>query len=181
LGRFDDVPGCIGIACAGADPIVHSGCKRWDQRLVARKIAYGKLETVFPRDEVSMGSDQKLIVCIEDEPDMIELLRTILESNGYRVIGATGGAAGLETVQREKPDLIMLDLMMPDMDGWEVFQQIKDDSDLVNIPIVVVTAKAQSIDKVLGLYIARAEDYITKPFKVQDLVDRIDSLVGKSA
>jgi DNA-binding response OmpR family regulator len=128
-----------------------------------------------------MAAEPKLIVCIEDEPDMIELLRTILESSGYKVIGATGGVVGLETVRREKPDLILLDLMMPDMDGWEVFQQIKDDSDLSSIPIVVVTAKAQSIDKVLGLYIARAEDYITKPFKVQDLVDRIDKLVGKPA
>ncbi len=128
-----------------------------------------------------MAAEPKLIVCIEDEPDMIELLRTILESSGYKVIGANGGVAGLEIVRREKPDLILLDLMMPDMDGWEVFQQIKDDSELSSIPIVVVTAKAQSIDKVLGLYIARAEDYITKPFKVQDLVDRIDKLVGKPA
>lgn len=153
----------------------------WDQRLVARKTAYGKLGTEFPQDEVSMAEEPKLIVCIEDEPDMIELLRTILESSGYKVIGATGGVIGLETVRREKPDLILLDLMMPDMDGWEVFQQIKDDPDLSQIPIVVVTAKAQSIDKVLGLYIARAEDYITKPFKVQDLVDRIENLVGKPA
>ncbi len=128
-----------------------------------------------------MATDQKRIVCIEDEPDMIELLRTILETKGFTVIGADGGVVGLETVRREKPDLILLDLMMPDMDGWEVFQQVKDDPELQEIPVVVVTAKAQSIDKVLGLYIARAEDYITKPFKVQDLVDSIENLVGKPA
>ena len=96
--------------------------------------------------------NQKRIVCIEDEPDMIELLRTILETKGFQVIGADGGVVGLETVRREKPDLILLDLMMPDMDGWEVFQHVKDDPELQKIPVVVITAKAQSIDKVLGLY-----------------------------
>jgi DNA-binding response OmpR family regulator len=160
---------------------VHFLEEGWDQRLVASKSAYGTLETELPRSEEKMATQAIRIVCIEDEPDMIQLLRTILEAKGFTVIGADGGIAGLETVRREKPDLILLDLMMPDMDGWEVFQQIKDDPDLSTIPIVVITAKAQAIDKVLGLYIARAEDYITKPFKVQDLVDSIESLVGTPA
>jgi two-component system response regulator VicR len=128
--------------------------------------------------EVKMTTEAKRIVCIEDEPDMIELLRAILEGKGFEFIGADGGVEGLKVVRDKKPDLILLDLMMPDMDGWEVFQQVKDDPELSKIPVVVVTAKAQSIDKVLGLYIARAEDYITKPFKVQDLVDSIEKFIG---
>jgi CheY-like chemotaxis protein len=165
-------------------PLVGFGCqgyglfKGWDHRTVALVIAYGKLEIEFPEGEVRMAAEAKRIVCIEDEPDMIELLRAILEGKGFEFIGADGGVQGLKVVREEKPDLILLDLMMPDMDGWEVFQQVKDDPELSEIPVVVVTAKAQSIDKVLGLYIARAEDYITKPFKVQDLVDSIEKLVG---
>jgi two-component system response regulator VicR len=141
-------------------------------------ITYGKLVTGSPMGEVKMTTEAKRIVCIEDEPDMIELLRAILEGKGFEFIAADGGVEGLKVVREERPDLILLDLMMPDMDGWEVFQQVKDDPELSKIPVVVVTAKAQSIDKVLGLYIARAEDYITKPFKVQDLVDSIEKFIG---
>jgi DNA-binding response OmpR family regulator len=94
------------------------------------------------------------------------------------VIGANGGVEGLEIVKREKPDLILLDLMMPDMDGWEVYQQIKADTDLRTIPVVVVTAKAQSIDKVLGLHIAKVDDYITKPFGPQELLESVEKILG---
>jgi DNA-binding response OmpR family regulator len=81
-------------------------------------------------------------------------------------------------VRREKPDLILLDLMMPDMDGWEVYQQIKADSGLREIPVIVVTAKAQSIDKVLGLHIAKVDDYITKPFGPQELLESVEKILG---
>jgi two-component system response regulator VicR len=84
----------------------------------------------------------------------------------------------LEIVRREKPDLILLDLMMPDMDGWEVYQQIKADAELRVIPVIVVTAKAQSIDKVLGLHIAKVDDYITKPFGPQELLESVEKIIG---
>ncbi|MBN2555816.1 MAG: response regulator [Anaerolineales bacterium] len=128
-----------------------------------------------------MPADQKHVVCIEDEPEMIDLVRLILGRKGFHVIGANGGIEGLETVRREKPDLILLDLMMPDMDGWEVYQQIKADDTLKTIPVVVVTAKAQSIDKVLGLHIAKVDDYITKPFGPQELLESVEQLLGVSA
>lgn len=118
------------------------------------------------------------VVCIEDEPEMIDLVRLILGRKGFEVIGADGGVEGLQTVKREKPDLVLLDLMMPDMDGWEVYQQIKADEELRGIPIVVVTAKAQSIDKVLGLHIAKVDDYITKPFGPQELLESVEKLLG---
>jgi DNA-binding response OmpR family regulator len=125
-----------------------------------------------------MPEDQKRVVCIEDEPEMIDLVRLILGRRGFNVIGANGGIEGLETVRREKPDLVLLDLMMPDMDGWEVYQQIKADEVLREIPVVVVTAKAQSIDKVLGLHIAKVDDYITKPFGPQELLASVEKILG---
>ena len=125
-----------------------------------------------------MTIEQKRVVCIEDEPEMIDLVRLILGRKGFKVIGANGGIEGLEIVRREKPDIILLDLMMPDMDGWEVYQQIKADSELRSIPVVVVTAKAQSIDKVLGLHIAKVDDYITKPFGPQELLESVEKILG---
>lgn len=123
-------------------------------------------------------SENRRVVCIEDEPAMIELIRLILSRRGYEVIGAVGGREGLEAIQREKPDAVLLDLMMPEMDGWEVYQKMKANEAMKNIPVIVVTAKAQSIDKVLGLHIAKVDDYITKPFGPQDLIDSLDKVIA---
>jgi DNA-binding response OmpR family regulator len=125
-----------------------------------------------------MSAVTRRVVCIEDEPAMIELIRLILSRRGYEVIGAVGGREGLEAIQREKPDAVLLDLMMPEMDGWEVYQKMKANEAMKNIPVIVVTAKAQSIDKVLGLHIAKVDDYITKPFGPQDLIDSLDKVIA---
>ncbi|MCJ7513466.1 MAG: response regulator [Anaerolineales bacterium] len=125
-----------------------------------------------------MAGKTKRVVCIEDEPEMIDLVRLILGRKGYDVIGANGGIEGLDAVRRERPDIVLLDLMMPDMDGWEVYQQIKADPALKEIPVVVVTAKAQSIDKVLGLHIAKVDDYITKPFGPQELLESVEKILS---
>lgn len=118
------------------------------------------------------------IVCIEDEPEMIDLVKLILSRYGFEVIGAAGGKTGLDTIRAHSPDLVLLDLMMPDMDGWEVYQQMKANDDMKDIPVVVVTAKAQSIDKVLGLRIAKVDDYITKPFGPEELRGSIERILG---
>jgi len=123
---------------------------------------------------------KKTILCVEDEPEMIDLIRIILERKGYSVIGAIGGEAGLEALAKGSPDLILLDLMMPDVDGWEVFRQVRADARLQKTPVIVVTAKAQSIDKVLGLHIAKVNDYITKPFGPQDLIAAVERVLGAS-
>lgn len=133
---------------------------------------------IYALGEALMAKEEQRVVCIEDEPEMIDLVRLILGRKGFNVIGANGGVEGLEIVRREKPDLVLLDLMMPDMDGWEVYQQIKADEDLKEIPVVVVTAKAQSIDKVLGLHIAKVDDYITKPFGPQELLESVEKILG---
>ncbi len=117
------------------------------------------------------------VVCIEDEPEMIELIKLILRRRNFELIGAVGGREGLSTVRKVKPDLVLLDLMMPDMDGWEVYQQMKADEDLNDIPVIVVTAKAQSIDKVLGLHIAKVDDYVTKPFGPQELLASVKKVL----
>ncbi len=124
------------------------------------------------------AKSQKHILCIEDEPEMIDLIRLILGRRGFQVSGATGGTAGLAAVRSEHPDLVLLDLMMPDMDGWEVYQQMKADESTRNIPVIVVTAKAQSIDKVLGLHIAKVDDYIAKPFSPQELLNSVEKTLN---
>jgi two-component system response regulator VicR len=128
-----------------------------------------------------MAENKKVVVCIEDEPEMIDLVKLILGRKGFDLVGAVGGREGLETVRKLKPDLVLLDLMMPDMDGWEVYQQMKADDELKDVPVIVVTAKAQSIDKVLGLHIAKVDDYVTKPFGPQELLQSVNKVLGLPA
>ena len=119
----------------------------------------------------------KMILCIEDEPEMIDLIRVILTRRGFEIRGANGGKEGLEIIRTELPDLVLLDLMMPEMDGWEVYQQMKADETTKNIPVIVVTARAQSIEKVLGLHIAKVDDYIVKPFSPQELLSSVEKVL----
>ena len=123
-----------------------------------------------------MVKNLKQVIYIEDEQEMIDLVSLILSRKGYVVSGAIGGRDGLDMVRQKQPDLVLLDLMMPDMDGWEVYQQMKADEKLRQIPVIVITAKAQSIDKVLGLHIAKVDDYISKPFSPQELLESVERL-----
>ncbi len=122
----------------------------------------------------------KRILCIEDEPEMIDLICLILGRRGYDVQGAAGGVEGLRLVREIRPDLVLLDLMMPVMDGWEVYQQMKADESTRDIPVIVVTAKAQNIDKVLALHIAKVDDYIAKPFSPQELLESVEKVLGQN-
>jgi two-component system response regulator VicR len=126
-----------------------------------------------------MEETDRRVVYIEDEQEMIDLVRLILVRKGFEVIGATGGREGLDLIRQIKPKLVLLDLMMPDMDGWDVYQQMKADEATRHIPVVVITAKAQSIDKVLGLHIAKVDDYISKPFSPQELVESVEKILGR--
>jgi two-component system response regulator VicR len=126
-----------------------------------------------------MEGINRKIVYIEDEFDMIDLVRLILGQKGYEVVGAIGGREGLTIVRQELPVLVLLDLMMPDMDGWEVYQQLRAEEATREIPVIIITAKAQSIDKVLGLNIAKVDDYISKPFSPQELIDSVERVIAK--
>ncbi|MFN2233631.1 MAG: response regulator [Anaerolineales bacterium] len=123
-----------------------------------------------------MDQQTKKIVYVEDELEMIDLVKLILNRKGYEVIGAAGGREGLDIIRDVLPDLVLLDLMMPDIEGWEVYQQMRADDATKHIPVIIITAKAQNIDKVLGLHIAKVNDYISKPFSPQDLVTSIEKI-----
>jgi two-component system response regulator VicR len=133
----------------------------------------------LPNLEETLNKPSKKLAYIEDEAEMIDLVRLILGRRGYTVLGATGGNEGLELVRREHPDLVLLDLMMPDMDGWDVYHQIRSEELTRDIPVIVITAKAQNIDKILGLRIAKVEDYISKPFSPQELLERIELVLAR--
>jgi len=128
-----------------------------------------------------MGEIIRQVVYIEDEPEMIDLVRLILSRKPYQLTGAHGGREGLDIVRKIHPDVVLLDLMMPGMDGWEVYQQIRSDEAIRDIPVIIVTAKAQNIDKVLGLHIAKVEDYIAKPFSPDELLASIERVLAERA
>lgn len=121
------------------------------------------------------------VVCIEDEPEMIDLVGLILGRKGFEVTGAPGGQEGLRAIAQLKPNLVLLDLMMPDIDGWEVYQRMKADPEIRNIPVIVVTAKSQSIDRMLGLQIAKVDDYVTKPFGPAELLRSVEKVLANAA
>jgi len=141
---------------------------------------YGTEQCSVPKGRSVTALTAKLrVLCIEDEPEMIDLMKLILERKGFEVLGAVGGREGLASIREYKPDLVLLDLMMPDVDGWEVYRQMKADADLKDTPVVVVTAKSQKIDKMLGLHIAKVDDYVTKPFGPNDLIQSVERSIGK--
>lgn len=128
-----------------------------------------------------MANTPMRVICIEDEPEMIDLVQLILSRKGFEVVGARGGMEGLQAIERLLPDLVLLDLMMPDMDGWEVYQRIKANALINKIPVIIVTAKAQSIDRMLGLHIAKVDDYITKPFGPTELLNSVEKILSRSS
>ena len=118
----------------------------------------------------------KKVLVIDDEPDTLELVKLVLESGGFTTMLAKNGIEALRLIEAKEPDLVLLDIMMPDMDGWEVFRKIKEKYS--RIPIAILTAKAQNIDRLLGLHVLKADDYITKPFGKNELIDRVRKLTS---
>jgi two-component system phosphate regulon response regulator PhoB len=120
------------------------------------------------------------ILIIDDEKDLIELVRYNLEKDGYDTISATDGQSGLEIALRHKLDLIVLDLMMPGMDGLEVCRHLRADPRTARTPIIMLTAKATEADRIVGLELG-ADDYITKPFSPRELVARVKAILRRTA
>lgn len=113
------------------------------------------------------------IMIVDDEPDTVELVSLVLESEGYEVIPVYNGRDALNMLKDVKPDLILLDIMMPDVDGWNVYQSIRSNEETKDLPVVMLTAKAQSIDKMIGLHVVGVDGYITKPFGHRELTDGV--------
>jgi DNA-binding response OmpR family regulator len=118
----------------------------------------------------------QLILVVDDEPKVARLARDYLEKNGFRVLTAGDGQSALAIARREKPDLVILDLMLPNIDGREVCRILRRESD---VPIIMLTALSEEIDQVTGLEIG-ADDYITKPFSVRTLVARVRALLRRT-
>lgn len=121
------------------------------------------------------------ILCIEDDPDMIEYIKLILGRAGYTVIGADGGVEGLDAMRREKPDLILLDLMMPDMDGAEVLLRKKQDPTIRDIPVIALTALNSPFDQIMWLARTDLQDFIVKSkLPRRELIARIERVLKPS-
>jgi len=121
---------------------------------------------------------QKVLV-VEDEVDIADLIRFNLERSGYEVFKAHDGIAGVDLAAKERPDLIVLDLMLPGRDGYGVFRELKRDPRTVSIPVIILTARAQTEDRIQGLEVG-ADDYLTKPFSPKELVLRVQSILRRS-
>ncbi len=119
---------------------------------------------------------RQTVLVVDDEPRYVRLLRANLESLGYRVVAADAGASAVQRAESEDPDLILLDLMLPDLDGYEVCRQIREFS---TVPIIMLTARRQQTDKVRGLDLG-ADDYLTKPFDAEELLARVRAQLRRS-
>lgn len=133
-------------------------------------------ETIFSSQ--TTGSTETILV-IDDDTDILALLEMSLTSDGFKVITASDGLSGIKNAQTSQPDLILLDVMMPQMDGLEVIKRLKDDNETRAIPVLWLTAKTQTEDKLRGLEIG-GDDYITKPFDLREVTARINAVLGRT-
>lgn len=120
----------------------------------------------------------KKILIVEDEKDILQLVKLYLEKEGFRTVSATTGTEGLKLVKSDKPDLMVLDLMLPEMDGLEVCKRVRSAPDTALLPIIMLTAKAEESDTIIGLELG-ADDYVTKPFSPKTLVARVKALLRR--
>ena len=123
--------------------------------------------------------DRKKVLIVEDEKNIVDILRFNLQKEGYTTLEAYDGKAGLELALGENPDLILLDLMLPVMNGFEVCRTIRDKG--LNTPVLIITARETEQDKILGLELGAADDYITKPFSIRELMARVKANIRRMA
>ncbi len=119
--------------------------------------------------------EKKKILIVDDEEDILTFLELVLHERGYDVVTASGGHEALTRAQLDRPDLVLLDIMMPQMDGWEVLKLLRVDDDTAHIPVAMLSARTEARDRVQGLQ-EGAVDYICKPFSLQELLGKIDAI-----
>jgi two-component system alkaline phosphatase synthesis response regulator PhoP len=120
----------------------------------------------------------KRILVVDDDREIVRLLRAYLEQNGFQVLTAYDGERALQALRAERPDLVVLDLMLPDRDGWDVTRIVRGDPVIANIPILMLTARVEDHDKIAGLELG-ADDYVTKPFNPREVVARVRALLRR--
>jgi DNA-binding response OmpR family regulator len=118
------------------------------------------------------------VLVIDDEPDLLELIEVNMKAAGFEVLSASNGKEGLEMARKTKPELIVLDVMLPELGGLEVCKSLRRDPATADIPVLMLTARATEIDRVLGLELG-ADDYVTKPFSTRELVLRVKNLLRR--
>jgi two-component system response regulator VicR len=119
------------------------------------------------------------ILVVDDEKDIAELVKLVLEIGKHEVTVVTEPESAVTTALRVAPDLILLDVVMPNVDGFDIFREIREQPPLAKIPIAFLTSNNKSVDLMVGLHVMKAEDYITKPFGKQELLDRVNALLKK--
>jgi two-component system alkaline phosphatase synthesis response regulator PhoP len=119
------------------------------------------------------------ILVVDDDKQIVRLIQAYLEQAGYQVLTAGDGETALHVIRRDRPDLIVLDLMLPDKDGWEVTRRVRQDENLANLPIIMLTARVEDTDKIVGLELG-ADDYITKPFNPREVVARVRAVLRRA-
>jgi two-component system phosphate regulon response regulator PhoB len=120
------------------------------------------------------------ILVVDDEPDLLELVRFTLAQEGFAVVTAATGEDALARLRRDAPDLLILDLMLPDVPGTEIARRLRADAGLKDLPVLMLTAKSEEVDRVVGFELG-ADDYVTKPFSPRELVLRVRALLRRSA
>ena len=123
------------------------------------------------------GNSKKILI-VEDEQDILQLVKHYLEKEGFRIIAAMSGLEALKKVKEDKPDLVVLDLMLPEMDGLEICKRLRSTPETAMLPIIILTAKAEESDTIVGLELG-ADDYVTKPFSPKALVARVKALLRR--
>lgn len=125
-----------------------------------------------------MRQGEKVVMVIEDDPEMVELLRLLLRRRAIEVIAILAAEEGLEALHRLKPDLVLLDLMMPNVSGWEIYQQMQASAELRDIPIMILTVQPRRTSELKGQFFDAAAGYFTKPFRPHKLLDIVDRYLG---
>jgi DNA-binding response OmpR family regulator len=120
------------------------------------------------------------ILSIEDDPEMRGLIQLIFERQGHRVIGAPRGEFGLEFIKSLNPDVLLLDLMLPDIDGWEIYRQLKADSELAQLPVIIVSARNQVQDAAAGFKVVGSDKFVQKPFGIDELLEAVQDVLANS-